>query len=165
MTLADILQAATAKMSQADAERHFEEVAKAAPPELLGQGVAEALRSDQTPPIEQMVSQLFGRSNPTQQAGLLNGLIRSLGPVVLAGVAGKVLAGLSNNGSAPVSPEHAGKISPQQIQEITRDATTAQPGVADQLGKFYAEHPMLVKGLGGVALLIALSKMRDSLGR
>ena len=66
------------------AHDHFDEVARTAPPDVLGQGVADAFRSDQTPAFGEMVSQMFGRSNPQQQAGALNQLLRSLGPAVLA---------------------------------------------------------------------------------
>lgn len=165
MSLLDLLQAATAGLNHAQAEQHFDRVAASATPDQLGQGVAEALRSDQTPPLDQMVGQLFGQSDPLQRAGMLNSLVRSLGPAVLAGLAGNVLGKLSNNGATPITPDQASRLSPEQVQDITRQAAQAQPGIADHLGRFYAEHPALVKGLGGAALLIALSKMRDALGR
>src|SRR3979409_146740 len=41
------------------ASDHFQQVAQSAPPQVVGQGIAEALRSDQTPPFSQMVGQLF----------------------------------------------------------------------------------------------------------
>jgi hypothetical protein len=32
------------------------------------------------------------------------------------------------------------------------------------MGRFYADHPTLVKTIGGAALAIALAKMKDSMG-
>jgi hypothetical protein len=70
--LMDILQQYTANAGgSADAHQHFDEVARQAPPEVLGQGVADAFRNDQTPSFGEMVGQMFGQSNPQQQAGVL----------------------------------------------------------------------------------------------
>ena len=88
MGLMDILQQYTnppAISSPNIAHEHFDEVARAAPPEIVGQGVADAFRSDSTPPFGEMVGQMFGQSNPQQQAGVLNELLRSVGPGVLLG--------------------------------------------------------------------------------
>ena len=54
----------------------------------LAEGLAHAFKSDQTPPFEQMVSGLFGQSNPDQKAGLLNQLLAALGPGGVAQVLG-----------------------------------------------------------------------------
>ena len=43
-------------------------------------GIADALRSDDTPPLGEMVSSIFSRANPQQQAGMLNQILGSLGP-------------------------------------------------------------------------------------
>ena len=40
-----------------------------APPSALANGIASAFRSDQTPPFGQMVSHLFGQSDPQQRKG------------------------------------------------------------------------------------------------
>ena len=77
-----------------DVDARFDEVARHASPDELGAGVAQALRSDQTPPFPQMAAQLFGQSNPQQRAGLLGELLRSVGPQVLSSVAGGSLGGL-----------------------------------------------------------------------
>ncbi|MDC8787213.1 hypothetical protein [Roseateles koreensis] len=37
----------------------------------------------------------------------------------------------------------------------------AQPGIADELASFYAQHSGLIKTLGGAALAIAMPKMKD----
>ncbi|WP_193752511.1 hypothetical protein [Cupriavidus sp. IDO] len=42
-------------------------------------------------------------------------------------------------------------------------AEQSRPGAIDQLGNFYAQHPTLVKTLGGAALAIVLAKVKDHL--
>ena len=83
MGLMDILQQYTNPATinnPAGAHDHFDEVARTAPPDVVGQGVADAFRADNTPPFGEMVGQMFGQSNPQQQAGVLNQLLRSIGP-------------------------------------------------------------------------------------
>src|SRR5690242_10890662 len=78
-----------------EAEGHFDQVAQNAPPQALASGLASAFRSDQTPPFGQMVSQLFGQSQPQQQAGLLNTLMGAVGPQLASQVlGGSGLAGI-----------------------------------------------------------------------
>ena len=92
-----------------ETEAHFDQVARTAPPDLVGQGIAGALRSDQTPPFNEMVAQLFGNSNPQQRAGLLNELLRSVGPGLLSGLAGGALGRILQNvqgGAAGASVPH-----------------------------------------------------------
>ena len=60
-----------------DVTNHFNQVAQAAPTNDLASGIASMFRSNQTPPFGQLVSQLFGNSNPSQRANLLNTLLAS----------------------------------------------------------------------------------------
>jgi len=163
MGLMDILQqyiGGTPIGGTNSAHEHFDEVARAAPPEVLGQGVADAFRSDRTPPFGDMVGQMFGQSNPQQQAGVLNQLLRSIGPGALSALGGGILGKMS--ASAPVTspqltPEQASQVTPTQVQEIATQAEQHDPGVLDKIGGFYADHPQLVKTLGSAALAIALA--------
>ncbi|MEO8936086.1 MAG: hypothetical protein ABI277_05575 [Burkholderiaceae bacterium] len=140
-----------------DVENHFDQVAQQAPPQALGRGIAAALRSDATPPFGQAVGNLFGQSNPQQQAGLLNELIQSIGPGAISGVAGGVLGrffGASTGGGATptVTSAQASQLSPSDVNAIAAHAEQRDPSVIDRVGTFYAEHPTLVKTLGAVAL-------------
>jgi hypothetical protein len=145
-------------------DHHFDQVAKTASPETMGGAIAGAFRSSETPPIGQMVGQLFGNSNPQQQSGLLNQLLSSLGPVAASALAGGALSKIMSPGATQVTPEQAAKMTPEQVQAVVTHANDAHPGIADQLGGFYAQHSGLIKTLGGVAMLVALSKMKDQLG-
>jgi hypothetical protein len=146
---------------------HFGQVAQAAPPALVSQGIAAAFRSDQTPPFGQMVGQLFAQANPQQQAAMLTQLLGSLGPAALAaltnsGALSGALAQGATAASAPVSPQQASQVTPEQIQEIATHAEQHDPGIIDQMSGFYAQHSGLVKTLGSAALAIALAHMANS---
>ncbi|MEO5700318.1 MAG: hypothetical protein ABIS17_07690 [Casimicrobiaceae bacterium] len=172
MDLRSVLEhyAGSSAATNRDTNNDFETVARELSPSALSPGVADAFRSDQTPPISEMVGHLFERSDPQQRAGVLNQILASIGPGLLSGVAGGALGnllrhagGLGTSGSAPsLSPEQAAKVTPEQAREITDHAERADPGIADRLGQFYAEHPQLVKGLGGAALAIVLGKLANS---
>lgn len=119
----------------------FDRVAQEAPPEAIGQGLEDAFRSETTPPFEQMVGQLFGRSDPHQRAGLLNEIMGSLG------------------GGNPISPEEANHIPVSEVEAAAADAARQNPGIIQRVSRFYAEHPQLVQTLGQVALSVAMSGM------
>jgi hypothetical protein len=151
---------------------HFEQAAQHASPELLSQGLSAMFHSDQTPPFGQMAGQLFGQANPNQQAGMVNQLLGSMGPTVLAslmgGAGGGALSGMlgqlthSAGGPAAITAEQASQLTPEQVQQIANHAEQHSPGIIDKMSAFYAEHPGLIKTLGSAALTIALAKMAES---
>jgi hypothetical protein len=158
------------------AENHFDQAAQAAPTDILSAGLAAMFRSDQTPAFGQMAGQMFGQANPNQQAGMLNSLIASMGPAVLAsllnkdasgagalGGLGGLLGELSGGGAAvpTLTPAQASQLSPEQVEVLVDHAQQADPGIIDRLSNFYAEHPTLVKTVGSAALTIALAKMAE----
>ncbi len=155
MGLMDILRQYAERPTSTETD--FDEVAPQLAPEVLGDGIAQAFRSDQTPAFGDMVGQLFGGSNPSQRAGLLNQLIGTLGPAVLAGLGG--IFGKSSAASPAINAAQAEQVTPEQVREMATAAEAADPGVMDQIGAFYAKHPDLVKMLGGAALAIALGRI------
>jgi len=162
MGLMDILQQYARNTAVPDGSvvhDHFDEVARAAPAETVGQGVADAFRADSTPSFGQMVGQMFGQSDSQQRAGVLNQLLRSLGPGVLSALGGGIFGHTASSGSgAPqVTPEQALQMTPEQVQEIAAKAEQHDPTVLDKVGGFYAQHPQLVKTLGSAALAITLA--------
>ena len=62
----------------ADAEDHFDQIAQQASPQVVGQGISDALRSDQTPALGELVSRVYSNATPNQQAGMLNQILASL---------------------------------------------------------------------------------------
>lgn len=145
-----------------EVESHFHQVAQAAPPAELAQGLSAMFHSDQTPPFAQMVGQLFGSSNGTQRASLLNTLMSS---GAAAGLLGQLAqsAGISlpaGGGAAPaVTPEAANQITPEMAQQAAARAAQHDPSIVDRVSQLYAEHPTLVKTLGAAAMSIALAHL------
>lgn len=157
MGLLDILQqyAGGSAPQGSDVGTHFDQVSQQVPSQQLGSGVAAAFRSDATPPFGQMVGNLFGQSNPQQQAGVLNQLVQSLGAGGLSGVAGGILSQVLGSSSSPgttITPAQASQLSPADVNAIAAHAQQQDPGIVDRVGAFYAQHPTLVKTLGAVAL-------------
>ncbi|HKW79709.1 MAG TPA: hypothetical protein VJQ49_01755 [Casimicrobiaceae bacterium] len=148
------------------AAQHYDQVAQAAPPSVVGQGVADAMRSDQTPPFADMVSKMFGQASPDQKAAMLNQLISGLSPGVLSSILGSgALGGLAGavSGGGSIAPQDASKVSPDQVQQIAQHAEQKNPGIIDKMGSFYAQHPGLVKTLGSAVLAIALAKIANNM--
>ena len=145
----------------------FDEVAQNAPRSAMAQGVSEALRSDQTPPFPQMVSQLFDKSDATQRAGMLNQLLSGIGPGLLSSIAGGTLGNLFRGHDTPaaITPDQAATMSPEQVRQIAEHAEQHNPGIVDRMGDFYAEHPQLVKTIGGAALAIILGRVAQGMQR
>ena len=160
MGLMDMLTQAVGGGSEA---QQFGQIAQNAPSDVLAKGLSAAFASDQTPAIGNMVGQLFGQSNGAQQAGMLNQLISALGPGVMGGLAGGVLGRVMSPGQTQITPEQASQLTPQQVQDVVNHANEVHPGVADQLGQFYAQHRGLINTLGGIAATVAMMKMKDHL--
>jgi len=155
-----------------DTETDFDEVARQVPPDVLGSGIAQAFRSDQTPSFGDMIGNLLGGSNAQQRTGLLNQLIQAVGPAVLSGVAGGALGRLvqgfqnqSTSAQPTLTPAQVEQLTPEQLKEIAVAAEKKDPNVLDKVGSFYAQYPDLVKMLGGAALAIALGQMANRMKR
>ena len=160
MGLLDML---TQAIGNREGTQQFSQIAQSAPSDVLAKGLAEAFASDRTPAIGNMVVQLYAQSNGAQQAGVLNQLIAALGPAVSGGLAGGVLGQVMSPGQTQITSEQAAQLTPQQVQDVVNHANEVHPGVADQLGQFYAQHRGLINTLGGIAATVAMMKMKDHL--
>ena len=67
-------------------EDDFDQVSTIAPREAMAGGLAEAFRSNDTPPFPNMLGQMFGRSDGYQRANILNSLLAAVGPAILSNV-------------------------------------------------------------------------------
>ncbi len=145
-------------------EQDFDQIASNAPQDELSDGLSEAFRSDQTPPFGSMVGQLFSQADTHQRTGMLNQLLGALGPSVIGsllggGALGGMLNRLTGQQQPQLTPDEVDRLSPQQVEELASRAERENPGIIDQMSRFYAQNPALVKALGGAALAIALGKM------
>ena len=145
-------------LGQGNPSSGYQQATQSAPPQVVAGGLAQAFRSDQTPPFPEMVASMFGNSDPNQRAGLLNHLLGSLGPGALSSIPG--LGGLAGMlGGGNVTPQQADQVTPQQVQQMAAHAERQNPSIVDQVSGFYAQHPQVVQAVGGLALSIALQHM------
>lgn len=162
--LKDILQSSGgAGAAQAPAvpnpEQTFQQAAQQAPPNLVGQGLAKAFRSSQTPSFPEMVSTLFTHSNPDQKAGLLTRLLGAAGPGALRDPLPAIPGSGATGTPVPVTPEQASQVPPEAVQHLAQRAQNGNPSIMDEIGHFYSQHPQVVTALGGLALSIAIQHM------
>lgn len=163
---------ASAAQAPDNVDNDFDEIAQVAPHSAIAGGLAEAFRSEQTPEFGQMAAQMFGQSNGNQRASILNTLISTLGPTLIAQFLGRkggsgsglggLLEGLTGGGNQQITPEQAEQIPPEAVQDLATEAEKRDPSIIDQFSDFYAQHPTLIKTLGGAALAIALAKIAQS---
>lgn len=148
--------------STENAAEHFDQVARAAPNNVVAEGLAAAFRSDRTPAFGNLIGNLFSHSSGEQKAGILNHLLASVEPGVLTQVAGNALpTRLLSGAGQQVTPDQAQTVPGQIVQQLATQAEKSDPTIVDKASSFYAEHSTLVKTLGGVALSIALAKVAE----
>ena len=149
-------QAQSGRASEADVHNAYDQVTSTAPPAALAAGLAHAFQSDQTPPFPSMTAKLFEQSNPDQKAGLLSTLLGKVNPAQRSQVLGGTPLATS---PANVPPTVAQQVSPQQVEQLAQHAQQQDPSIVDQVSRFYAQHPVLVKTLGAAALGLLLARM------
>jgi hypothetical protein len=147
----------------AKVEQHFDQVAQASPKNVMAEGLASAFRSNNTPDFGQMLGSLFNQSNGEQKAGILNQLLASAGPGLLAQLAGGGggLSSMLSGGGSQITTTQAQQVSPEVVQQLAARAEKSDPSIIDKASSFYAEHPTLVKTLGGAVLTVAMAKMAE----
>ncbi len=162
---------AAAAPAPSNVQDDFDQIAQKAPPSQLADGLAAAFRSDKTPDFGQMAAQLFSNSSGQERAGILNTLIRVVGPMILSQVLSRrtgsnaggglssLIEMLAKGQETGITPEQADQVPAEAVQEIAAQAEKKDPSVIDQVSNFYAEHPTLVKTLGAAALTIALAQI------
>jgi len=143
----------------ANVGEHFDQVAQAVPQGAIAEGLSSAFRSDQTPAFGSLIGNLFGQSNGEQKAGVLNNLLGALGPGALSQIAGGGALASLLGGAKEITPEQAQNISSEVVQQLATHAEKPDPSIVDRASVFYAQHPTLVKTLGGAAMSIVLAKV------
>ena len=141
-----------------DAGAHFEHVAQSVDAGTVAQGIAAALRSDQTPPFAQLASQLFASGSGDQKMAMLNTLLASI-PAEKRAQLSSLIPGLG--ASATVTDAQAAAVSPAALQTIAQHVEQHDAGIVERMSALYAAHPTLVKTLGSVAMMIAMRKIAE----
>ena len=151
----------------AEVNQHFDQVSAAAPQDALGNALGNALNSGQGGGFANMVTQLFNNSSPEQRASLLNSLMGSVGPGLLASLANQHhpdLAGSLAGQSSSVSPQVASQVSPDFVQQLAQHAQNQNPGIVNEIGNFYSQHPRVVQSLGAATLALVMSHLSQQRG-
>lgn len=141
-----------------DAGAHFQQVAQSVDSGTLAQGIAAAMRSDQTPPFAQLVSQLFANGSADQKMAMLNTLLSSL-PADQRAQLTAIIPGAG--GAAPVTGDQAAGVSADAVKTLAQRVEQQEPGIVDKMSSLYAQHPTLVKTLGTAAMVIAMRKIAE----
>ena len=140
-----------------DATAHFDQMAQAVDQSTIAQGIAAAMRSTDTPPFAQMVSQLFANGSAEQKMAMIGTLLSSLSPDQRARIT-SMIPGLASVASGAASPT---AIPPSAVQSLAEHVEQHDPGVVEKMSAFYAAHPTLVKTLGSVAVMIAMRTIAE----
>jgi hypothetical protein len=144
-----------------DASAHFEQAAQSVDSGTVAQGIAAALRSDQTPPFAQLASQLFAAGSSDQKMAMINTLLSSVSPEQRAQLAGLIPR---LGGSASMTDAQAATVSPAAVQTLAQHVEQHDAGIVDKMSSLYAAHPTLVKTLGSAAMVIAMRKIAERHG-
>lgn len=141
-----------------DVGAHFQQAARTVDSGTLAQGIAAAMRSDQTPPFAQIVSQLFSSGSSDQKTSMINTLLSAIGPEQRTQLA-SVIPGLA--GTSTLTTDQAAAVSPSAVQSLAQHAEQRDSAIVDKMSSLYAKHPALVKTLGSAAMMIAMRKIAE----
>ena len=156
-----LTQYAAGAAPSGDVGAHFQQAAQSLDSGTLAQGIAAAMRSDQTPPFAQLVSQLFASGSGDQRTAMLSTLLSSIGPDQRAQLAALV-PGLAPGAS--VASDQAAGLSPAAVQALAQHVEQHDAGIVEKMSTLYAAHPTLVKTLGTAAMMIAMRKIAEQHG-
>jgi hypothetical protein len=132
----------TQPASEIDA--HFDQLVQAVPPCDIAEGLTAAFNSDKTPAFGQMLSTLFSNSTADQKADLINHLFKLIGA-----------------GNTRLTPGQAQQLSPRAVQRLAIYAQNLNRSVVESISSFYAQHPALIKTMGGAALRVAMTTVAE----
>ena len=153
-----IAQYASGSAPAGDPSAHFDQIAQSVDSGVLAQGIAAAMRSDQTPPFAQLASQLFASGSGEQKMAMINTLLSSASPEQRAQLS-ELIPGLGATSS--VTSAQAAGVSPTALQTLAQNVEQHDGGIVDKMSALYAAHPTLVKTLGTAAMMIAMRKIAE----
>jgi len=141
-----------------DAAAHFQQVAQSVDSGTLAQGIAAAMRSDETPPFARLVSQLFASGSSDQKLAMLDTLLSAVSPQQRAQLSA-LIPGLDAAGTTGGIQPAA--ISPAAVQTLAQHVEQHDSAIVEKMSSLYAAHPTLVKTLGTAAMMIAMRTIAE----
>lgn len=138
---------ATAPQPAPQVNTHFDKVAGAAPTSTLAEALASLFRSGEAGTFSEAVSKLFAQSNNEQKNGLLSRLLSGGDAQTVSRIL--AAAGLEKSASSgQLTPGQSARVTPQTVRDLAGHAQEHDPSIVDEVSRFYAQHPALVKTLG-----------------
>ena len=148
-------QYATGSAPAGDMAVHFDQLTQSVDPSTVAQGIAAAMRSSDTPPFAQLVSNLFANGNPDQKLAMLTTLLSAV-PAEQRARLTALIPGLGNVSTGTTSPN---TLPPSSVQALAEKIEQHDSGIIEKMSELYAAHPTLVKTLGSAAMMIAMRKI------
>jgi hypothetical protein len=133
-----------AAASEAEAHQHYDQIAGAVPPHELAPTIGPALSTLPPNEVRDRVGASAAKMTTQQRGSMVQNILAGLGPQVAG-----VLSSLGLNPSLAQNPESA---TPADAGALAAHVQQERPAVFNQAMAFYAQHPMLVKTLGTVAI-------------
>src|SRR5262249_42191492 len=96
---------------------------------------------------------------PTQRVGLLSQLLSVVPPATIAALPGLGSLGKLLGTNQNTVDNAATQLSPDQVRQIASQAEARSPGIVEKVSGFYAQHPGLMRAVGGMALAVAMKHM------
>jgi hypothetical protein len=132
--------------SREEAHEHYDQIARHVPPDVLRGEIGPALGGLEAPQVEERIGRSAAQMTPEQRGGLLSGLLGGL-----AG-GGGLRDALGRIGVDPRIASNPQEASPQDVGKVAAYAKDNQPDLFHKAMGFYAEHPVLVKTMGTLAV-------------
>jgi len=142
--------------SRQEAHEHYQQIAKAVPPGLLGSLIGPALNSLGPDQVQQSVFKSATEMTPEERGGLFSSLVeglRSTGTDVTA-----LADEIGIHQTAIDEPQTA---NPDELAKLAAHAHQNEPNIFHKAMEFYADHPTLVKVFGTVAVAAIAKQLND----
>jgi hypothetical protein len=129
-----------------EAQEHYDQIAQHVPPDVLRGTIGPAIGGLEGEQVEDRIRRSASRMTPEQRGGMLSQL---LGGLAGAGGLREVLGRIGVDPSVASNPQAA---SPQDVAKVAAYAKDERPDLFHKAMEFYAEHPVLVKTMGTLAV-------------
>jgi len=131
------------------AAEHYDEIARAVPPNVLASTIGPAVSGLDSQHLEERIARSAQQMTPDQRGSFLQTI---LGGLAASGAAASLPSLLSRIGASPAIASDPAQASPEDVGKVATYAKDNQPDVFHRAMGFYAQHPMLVKVLGTLAI-------------
>jgi hypothetical protein len=132
--------------SREEAHQHYDQIAQHVPPDVLRGEIGPALGGLDAGQVEDRVGRSASQMSPQQRGDMLSGL---LGGLAGGGGLRDLLGRIGVDPGVASNPQAA---SPQDVAKVAAYAKDNRPDLFHKAMGFYAEHPILVKAMGTLAV-------------